>query len=98
MKLFLIALPPSPPMMVRHQWENFAAEIAGGYTRLGEVRGAWRDPNGAMIYEPMMQYQVATTHDQWRRLVALAFELFPNEQAIFWAEIGTATIETRDGH
>ena len=74
----------------------FLLETAGGYTVDTERTGAWRDPKGNVILDRVRPYRVAGPNSlQWRMIVERAFELFPDQEAIFHAKIGEATIEDR---
>jgi hypothetical protein len=78
----------------RAEWERKARERAGGLTHIGMTVGQWVDA-GKLYYEPMQTYQVAASSDIADELLADAFELFPDQQALFRAEIGTASIVER---
>ncbi len=107
MKLFEILLPstdweedcPAWQIVLRHKHDTFRAyltEVAGGHTMLPEVEGEWwSDASGKTVSDTSIPYRVATTHIVWRLVVKKAFELFPDEETIMCAEIGTATIEAR---
>lgn len=76
-------------------WRKAALDLAGGYTERPTGYGFWRD-NGGMVFEDrMVSYRVACEPDVWAKLVAKAFDLFPDQVAIFHAQLGTATIEYR---
>ena len=101
MQLFEIALPDVDAHAEdygyeRFAWKEEALEFAGGYTVLGKGRGAWRDPKTDIVWaETMHWYQVACDVNTMSDLVAHAFRLFPDQKAIFYAEIGWATIRNR---
>ena len=73
----------------------FLLDTAGGYTVGNERMGAWRDPRGCLVLDRVRPYQVTCEDAAWRKIVARAFELFPDQLAIFHAKIGDATIEDR---
>ena len=73
-------------------WENEALKLAGGFTSLGEQQGAWLDPDGRPQWERMHVYQVAASEEAAAALEDKAFRLFPDQQAIFIATIGTARL------
>lgn len=79
----------------RKEWEHRAIAKAGGLTHVGLTVGQWIDERGKLFYEPMQTYQVGASTEVANDLLADAFELFPDQQALFRAEIGTATIFER---
>lgn len=101
MKLYSIALPDATnsgrkTLIARATWENRALELSGGFTRRPAGEGSWRDPkSGEIFHDVMHSYEVACGELVWRQLVAAAFELFPDQLAIFTAEIGYASIVER---
>jgi len=77
-------------------FENDALVLAGGYTSLPLQQGAWRDPKSGTVYKEWVQpYEVACDADTWADLVNCAFRLFPDQLAIFTADLGTADILER---
>lgn len=102
--LYEIALPtyPNPASHVsgshissREEWLGHALNLAGGYTELGIRTGAWRSDDGRIYKEPMHWYQLACTAECMSSLVDIAFELFPDQEAIFYAVVGRAVIMPR---
>lgn len=79
----------------RSVWEEAAIDEAGGFTSLGRQMGAWRSDDGAIYREPMHGYLVATTRERMEALTARAFDLFPDQLALFVAEVGQARIFER---
>lgn len=82
----------------RHAWLNDALRMAGGATALGKASGVWRDPSDGKVYwETMWVYEVAIEdefgEDTRRGLVNLAKIAFPDQLAIYSAEVGQAWIE-----
>jgi hypothetical protein len=81
------------------EWRKTVLEKAGGYTQLNAAQGAWIDETHDTRRHPISDiltvYQIACEPAAWRAIVAKAFECFPNEKAIFWAQIGDATVEFR---
>jgi hypothetical protein len=77
------------------KWVERALDLAGGYTYLGQRLGAWRDDMGVVHTEQMHWYEVACDRETWNLLVHLAFDLFPNEQAIYTAHVGVCDIIAR---
>jgi hypothetical protein len=101
MNVYQIALPcsydPSLPFgsLEVSKWVERALDAAGGYTYLGKRLGAWMDGTGLVHTEQMHWYEVACDRDVWNVLVHYAFDLFPNEQAIYTAKAGEAEIIAR---
>lgn len=78
-------------------WEQVALTNAGGFTRLPHAVGAWRGNDGREYHDIMQCYRVAVdTAPQFAPLLNSAFVLFPDQVAIFYAQIGTATIRYRN--
>jgi hypothetical protein len=77
-------------------WQSIAVALAGGYTRGSPETGAWLGSDNRLYSDISVTYRVACDHETiWRKLVAKAFELFPDQLAICHAVIGTAEIENR---
>lgn len=76
-------------------WEACALRLCGGWTRDNmSVCGAWVDPAGTIIKEPMIRYWVAAPPRERAILRANAVDLWPEEQAFFIAHVGQAAIST----
>lgn len=72
-------------------WENEALRIAGGFTKTGEVEGAWLNDAGRPQWERNHLYQVALdTPDKHAALLNATRKAFPDQQAFYVAAIGTA--------
>ena len=82
----------------RRHWEAHALARAGGFTWSGVVQGSWRDDQMYVQTESMHRYSVACDRIAFQCLLTDAFELFPDQVAIFAAEIGRATIHRRQDH
>lgn len=78
----------------RAEWERWAIKAAGGVTYVGTAQGRWVD-DGKLYDERMHVYQVALEDGHHDVLMAAAFALFPDQLAIFTAELGTASIVDR---
>jgi hypothetical protein len=79
----------------RREWATRALQAAGGFTYLGERRGAWMDDEGRVYDETMHWYEVACARDTWDALVLYAFQLFPDQKAIYTARVGECEIIDR---
>ena len=95
MNLYAITVPNTRGLL--NIFENVALDLAGGYTFVGLTSGSWRDDTGTVHTDKMALYHIACTAPIFKRVVTLAFKLFPTELAIFTAKLGTATIVTREG-
>lgn len=98
MNLYEIALPTADnsgngTWVALGLWEHYALKTAGGYTAMPDARGAWMDTDGKVFNDITRVYRIACTLPQWVLLVAKAFVLFPDQRALFTANIGTAVIE-----
>ena len=100
MNEYKIALPVNsnsgaPYDKAREAWEGMALIIAGGYTREGsQACGAWMNA-GHVYKEPMQGYTIAASREHFARLVGAAFDLFPDQLAIYTARGGNAEIIPR---
>jgi hypothetical protein len=100
MNLYEILLPVQDnahkDMAAAHElFRAFLVDENGGYS-MGRIQsGAWRAGNGMIMYDYMVPYRVACEPNDWRKIVARAFELWPDQETIFHARIGEATIEER---
>jgi hypothetical protein len=106
MKLFEIALPDVSNSgmsydIARKCFEDDALEYAEGFTALPAARGVWRakpslgDPSPKTYRDVMHCYRIACDAGTFAILINRAFYLFPDQLAIFHAEIGEATISER---
>lgn len=79
----------------RKRWETMTIAAAGGLTKApGFSEGVWSD-QGKLYRETMQVYTVATLPSTFKLLLAHAFECFPDQLAIFTADLGEATIHER---
>lgn len=77
------------------EFENSLMDGFGGFHRLQPVKGAWRDDKDYI--ETMVPFCVAAKSISDKLdLRDLAFAHFPDQKAIFVAEIGEATIYERE--
>lgn len=100
MKLYQITLPMFDNAglntnVARVQWEKAALQAAGGFTRLPAAEGAWLGPDGKTYTDRSRAYHIACEEWAFAGLLAEAFRLFPDQLAIFTAEIGMAIIHER---
>jgi hypothetical protein len=78
----------------RRAFERDALSIAGGYTYLGTAIGAWQD-KGRVFHERNHVYHVAADAKAAARLTNAAFDRFPDQYAIYRAEIGKGAMVER---
>jgi hypothetical protein len=95
MRLFEIILPRATnnglPYDSAHQaYARWLLDCFGGLTRV-ETVGLWRG-EGQTYTDTGFAYRVATEFDQRDEMVRIARGLFPDQEAFFIAEIGTAEI------
>lgn len=99
--LYEIALPVNannghPYEHALEQWEKEALAAAGGFTRMPDAAGFWRDTDTGKVYADAMRgYRLACDDVVIRRLIQRAWSLFPDQLAFFVARIGSATIVYR---
>jgi len=99
MNLYEIALPArdnsgKDTEQAQAAWCARALELAGGYTEKPPALGVWLD-KGKTYRDEMVGFQVACEPTVKDKLLAAAFELFPDQLAIFVSQVGTATIHER---
>lgn len=78
----------------RKNWALEALERAGGFTELPRARGVWRGDERDYD-EGVIAYQVACSDDVRGQLLDAAFLYFPDQEAIFFADLGPASIVVR---
>lgn len=102
LKLFEIQLPQRDNAgryctLALQAFEQYALTIAGGFSRCPPVEGAWQELGMAKVYsDTMIPYRIASTDRGFKQIREHAFQLFPDQIAIFTAELGTAEITYRD--
>jgi len=90
MKVYQFIIPENGHL----EWAKTALHAAGGITDFGLVVGKWLN-DGATYRDINRHYQVACSRVVADFLIARAFEVFPNEKAIYVARIGKAKIIPR---
>lgn len=81
--------------LARKRFEAAALKEAGGYTAPQSFkRGVWRGSERD-YKEEVAEYTVACELPVFKKLLAVAFEQFPDQEAIFTADLGPATIHAR---
>jgi hypothetical protein len=76
-------------------FQEYVLKTVGGYTDHGQVDGYWKNAEGREFRDRNRIYTVATTPAIQDNLIAKAFDLFPDQEAIYSAQIGEATITMR---
>lgn len=99
MKLFELQLPHYTnagltTVDAMREFEQWCYAETAGFSRRASVTGCWA--SGARRYQELMTpYHFACDAADFEAILAKAFELFPDQLAIYFAEIGTATIRER---
>lgn len=78
------------------RFEDAVFRAAGGFSALPEVAGAWRNSNGKAFWECMIPYRIMCHEQTMQQLIAEAFRLFGDQEAIFCADIGHGHVYTRE--
>lgn len=74
-------------------FEGEALRLLGGFTRLANAKGAWYSAETGKVYwDECAVYQFACTPRQFSDLGESAGILFPDQECIFMAHIGNASI------
>lgn len=74
------------------QFRDFVVGHIGGLTMMPACAGWWKNPEGKVVMDTMVEYRIACTQPQFAMIVSCARGLFYREEAFFTAEIGEATI------
>jgi hypothetical protein len=100
MRLYLFTLPVRTNAgltceLPRKRWAAEALRLAGGVTEPQAFnRGVW-EGDGRTYREEVAEYKVACDKPAFAKLLAFAFEQFPDQEAIFTADLGEASINMR---
>lgn len=102
-KLYQFAIPTNTNEglsyeLSRKAFENTALREAGGYTQLsGFAQGVWLSvgPPERAIKGQLALYHVAALPEVADKLVEAFWPLFPDQQALFIAELGPAYVHNR---
>lgn len=80
------------------EFRSLALDVAGGYTDIGLARGAWRDEKtGEVYHDSLALIDVALPNvAQFDVVKARALEIFPDQIALFTADIGESIATYRD--
>jgi len=81
----------------RKSWSLEALNKAGGYTEQPRARGLWRGEDRDYD-EGVIAYQVACLPAVAQELLDAAFLFYPDQEAIFVADLGPVRIVTRAEH
>lgn len=76
-------------------FENECMHRVGGYSKMPDIDGAWRNAEGRIFYDRMRSYRVLTDRDTALHLVSVALRIYQDQEAIFLSEIGRAWIIPR---
>lgn len=100
-RLYLFSLPVRTNAgltceLARKRWAAEALKLAGGVTEPQAFhKGVWDNGDGQTYREEVAEYKVATDKDTFAKLLAFAFDQFPDQEAIFTADLGAASIHMR---
>jgi hypothetical protein len=65
-------------------WREDVLRIADGYSHLGQISGAWRDPaTGRDYIEPMDRYEIAATPKCMANVLRATAAAFPDEVCFY---------------
>jgi hypothetical protein len=100
MRLFQFTLPVHTNAglsyeLARKRFSREAVKLAGGITEPETLhRGVWQG-EGRTYRELVAVYQVACDQETADKLLAVAWDAFPDQEALFVADLGPAVIHTR---
>jgi hypothetical protein len=80
----------------RKAWEAEALKVAGGYTLNAFADGVWQGEGGKVYKDRIAPYDVATDREGAAKLTEAWFKAFPDQEALFVAKLGEATILPRE--
>jgi hypothetical protein len=101
MRLYLFTLPVRTNAgltyeLARKRWAGEALKLCGGVTEPQSFhKGVWESDDGQTYREEVAEYKVATDAETFAKLLAFAFVQFPDQEAIFTADLGEAAIHSR---
>lgn len=101
MRLYLFTLPVRTNAgltceLPRKRWSAEALKLCGGVTEPQAFnKGVWDNGDGLTYREEVAEYKVACDKPTFAKLLAFAFEQFPDQEAIFTADLGEAAINLR---
>lgn len=82
--------------LARKRWAAEALKQCGGLTEPQAFnKGVWDNGDGQTYKEEVAEYKVACTAAQYKALLAFAFDAFPDQEAIFTADLGEAFVNVR---
>lgn len=82
--------------LARKRWAAEALKLCGGVTEPQSFhKGVWDNGDGQTYREEVAEYKVACDAKVFAKLLAFAFDQFPDQEAIFTADLGEASIHTR---
>lgn len=101
MKLYLFTLPVRTNAglsyeLARKRWADKALKLAGGVTVPLSFKQSVYQGQERTYKEEVAEYTVACEPDVFKALLAFAFEQFVDQEAIFTADLGPATIHKRE--
>lgn len=81
---------------VHGTFQKLALAIARGYTKRPSVEGAYEDTKTGMVYyDRLIPYLFACDRATFEQVKLLAFNLFPDQIALYWHEVEGVVIERR---
>jgi hypothetical protein len=76
-------------------FRSWLLDELGGYTQQPNSAGGWKDQSGKCYFDIVTPYRVACESKQWDNVIHKASELFNDQHAFMWSNIGTAAIWER---
>jgi hypothetical protein len=100
MRLYQILLPihdniGRPTLTQRELWLQRAFDTAKGFSDMGLCTGQWCDNDGKVYIDTMAIYHIGCEGHIWSDLRARARELFPDQKAICWVDLGEIHFDER---
>lgn len=100
MKLYEIVLPVEDNSGNSYEGSHIAfrtwlIDEIGGYTQQPNSAGGWKDNTGRCHYDIVTPYRVACETEKWDSVISKASQLFSDQLALMWSNIGTAAIWER---
>lgn len=80
--------------LARKGFSREALTVAGGFTEQPIAQGVW-EGDARTYRETVVSYDVATNEEGSAKLLAAAFRLFPDQEALFVADLGPCAIHSR---
>ena len=96
MRAYTIVVPHfSNDRTLKYDARRFERELlkyAGGFTCLGDVKGAWRDDQGKVYHDALIHYEVAMDRGTKELVCKALRDLYPDQKYFYVVDTGEAEL------